>query len=59
MVIMPVVLVFSSVKMCAESAAGIYWIHGRKGRNLFGFWIENFEIVFAGRDAVGARREIV
>lgn len=31
MVIMPGVLVFSSVKMCAGSAAGIYWIHGRKG----------------------------
>ena len=35
MVIMPVVLVFSSVKMWAGSAAGIYWIHGRKGMVLF------------------------
>ena len=35
MVIMPVVLVFSSVKMCAGSAAGIYWIHGRKSIDLF------------------------
>lgn len=35
MVIMPVVLVFSSVKMCAGSAAGIYWIHGRKSTVLF------------------------
>jgi hypothetical protein len=33
MVIMPGVLVFSSVKMCAGSAAGIYWIHGCKGRD--------------------------
>jgi len=34
MVVMPGVLVFSSVKMCAGNAAGI-WIHGRKSRDLF------------------------
>jgi hypothetical protein len=41
MVIMPGVLVFSSVKMCAGSAAGIYWIHGRKSMDLF--WISELE----------------